>query len=191
MQTKRTLRFIAVSLPSTSLRGAPNACPRLAALSSFCSQRRYQFTKFLHRGLIDAVAHARPVDLPANPACFFEYFQVLRHGALSQRQPIHDLPADATFTALQKANNRRACRVPQSLGKLREGRVLRIRQPWRINVGAALFFHRLSTISDGCQAVNRRKQSDLITIECTNGCCLRAIAARQRGRGGNLFLSAA
>lgn len=67
-------------------------------------------------GRVEAVAHARAVDLALHQPGRFQLFEVLRDGALRQRQLLHDVAADARLAGGQQPQNRHAGGVAEGFG---------------------------------------------------------------------------
>lgn len=67
---------------------------------------------------IDAVAGFRPVHRPRNQTRVEQCFQVLRNGALCQRQYVHDLPAKAGLLLGQHFQNGHPRGVAEGFGEL-------------------------------------------------------------------------
>lgn len=87
---------------------------------------------------IQTVADARAIHAALNPTGVLEDLQVLRNGALRERQDADDFAADAGAALAEQAHDGDARGMAQGLGEADEGFV----------VGGVWLLHRLSTIGD-------------------------------------------
>ena len=71
---------------------------------------------FFPMGTVDAVTNCGRLDFPAYEACLFEYFQVLGHGGVGDRQLLGDIPSEAATLFFQEPEYEHACRVAEGFG---------------------------------------------------------------------------
>lgn len=71
---------------------------------------------FFPMGTIDTIADSGRLDFPAYEACLFEYFQVLGHGGVGDRELLGDIPSEAATLFFQEPEYEHACRVAECFG---------------------------------------------------------------------------
>ena len=81
------------------------------------SQTAYQRLEPAECARLDAVTDARAIDVTADEPGVLENLEVLRDGALGQRQFVHDVAADTGVPANQDPKDLDASRMPEGLGE--------------------------------------------------------------------------
>src|SRR5690606_22979890 len=98
-------------------------CAAPAASASKTSDQRSEATE---RVRLDAIADPRAVDVAADEPRLFEHLEVLRNRRLSERQLVHQIPANAAIFADQNAQDLHTSRVPERFGECRQFLVGRV-----------------------------------------------------------------